>query len=312
MADPVNWEGGAAEGFLTEDDDAIEWVRSDGMIGPEAIDEKVESPPNLEGHAEPYPGLLDLFLGFTLLDLVAPLCIELSPWIALAFSGAIAGQIAAIGLWSVLSSLTLVKRLVLPLLWLAWMAGCLEVVSAIFLHRNINIGRDFAAAFFLLLPLLLFATQAPFWLTRLLLNWSIDRAELASPQPSKSIQFSIADLLITTTYLGIILATAQLACKSEFPDPQSGWQMLAVLFFAACWSVWVAFITIPCTYVMLGAKQRLAGVAWFWMITSLILFLMVTFVAAVFNGAALLIICWCLNLARSNGYRLVRPRRQAA
>ncbi len=283
------------------------------MIGPEAIDEKVESLPNLEGHAEPYPGLSDLFLGFTLLDLVAPLCFGLSMWIALSLSGAIAGQIAAIGLWSVLSPLRRIKRLVLPLLWLAWMASCLVVTAAV---REAAFRFDVFRAFFFL-PLLLCATQVPFWLARFFFGWSI---ELTNEPPSRraGIQFSIADLLIATTYLGVILGATQLGVTAgrvrlELVGRQdANALLLGAIVFAACWSVWVAFITIPCTYLMLGAKQRPAGVAWFWMITSLILFLMVTFVAAVFNGAALLIICWCLNLARSNGYRLVRPGRQAA
>lgn len=270
------------------------------MSEPEVVDRKAESLPDLEGQMEPYPGFLGLLLAFTLLDLAAPLCFGGSSWIALALFGAIAGQIAAIGLWSVLGPLTRVKRLVLPLLWLTWMASCLIVISAV---REAVFRFDILRAFFFL-PLLLFATQMPFWLVRLFFNWSIEHLGVTTPKHTSGIQFSIADLLIATTYLSVVLGMTQLGSNAA----PGG---LAVLPLAAGWSIWVAFIAIPCVYLMVGTKQRTAGVTWFWIVTSLIFFLMVTFVAAVFNGAALLVICWCLNLARSNGYRLVRRRRQA-
>lgn len=283
------------------------------MSEPEALEQKAELLPDLDGHAEPYPGLLGLFLAFTLLDLVAPLCFEVSPWIALALFGAIAGQIAAIGLWSVLGPLTRVKRLVLPLLWLTWMASCLIVASAV---REAVFPFDILRAFFFL-PLLLFATQIPFWLMRFFFGWTVAHLATESPSRKAGIQFSIADLLIAITYLCVILGTTQVGMAVGGPQLElvgrqdTNALLLGAILLAGGWSIWVAFIAIPCTYLMLGPKQRITGLVWYWLITSLILFLMVTFVAAVFNGAALLVIGRCLAIARANRYRLVRPRRQA-
>lgn len=261
-----------------------------------------------EEHADLYPEILGFILVSTWVDLLAPLVVELSPWIALSFWGAVAGQVAVWGLWSVFSSLFLPKRIALALIGLAWMTGCMIASSAALhgVHAHFEAGSPRAFAF---LPLLLLATQTPFWLARFFFRWSIKLAMRGHVTDRRSAQFSIAQLLAATTFLGVALGLTRLGISGR-PELDTLPMLFGVLFLALAWAVWVVLIAIPCAWMVLSANRRLAGLVWFWLATSLLLFPVVTFAAAVFNGAALMVISCCLTVARWNGYRLVRALRR--
>jgi hypothetical protein len=173
----------------------------------------------------------------------------------------------------------------------------------------------------LLLPILLLVVQFPIWLLRVATGCRIVRV-CGGPQPARSRQFRLQDLFCVMTIVAVALGLARL-WSSEF-GPGDPTEIAPALGIA---SLWTAFVTLPCVYAGLAARNVPLAV---WLMTGYALATTVlemvlavalagpgpsqamgmAFAMLFFNGAAIATVFGTLVLARREGYVLLWPRRK--
>ena len=266
--------------------------------------------------------IVSLSIVFATVDLLAvPLIVGTdSPFVTGIFFGAAGGQVALASIWGVLGPRPLYCRwpLVLVFLMLGYWLFALGLAAS-------GAAALFSGYFFcgsLLLPILLLVTQFPIWLLRLATGCRIVRVS-GGPLPARSRQFRLQDLFCVVTIVAVALGLARL-WSLEF-GPGDLTEIAPALGIA---SLWTAFVTLPCIYAGLAARNVPSAV---WLMTgyALAMTVLVMVLIAVlagagpsqamgmvfafllfFNGAAIATVFGTLALARREGYVLLWPRRK--
>ena len=210
---------------------------------------------------QPQALIVSLIFLFAACDLMAPVLLRGAhdrggEILAVMLGGAFAGQAGLLAVWAVFGPGSLLVRS-LMVTSVGMLLGCATVFGALLAGAPPAEFRGIIPSI-AIMPLLFLAVQSPVWLLRLAVGGRIvlrGMEETASPANPR--QFSIGDLLVTTTLVAICLGLAQLAMPAVGYAGQPGGGPFWSVLLIACGivAVWSLLGVVPSVWAALVARN---------------------------------------------------------
>lgn len=275
--------------------------------------------------------LVDFLLGAAALDSGPPI-------VAGATIGTIAGQLALLAGWAVVGPQRLLVRWPLALLATASLLSASvlgQSVASLRAYGVADIDSPFAQ-WIAFLPIVFLAVQLPVWVLKLATGCRmvLDPGD-GGPQPPRSRQFRVRDLLVVTTVVAVSLGLARLGL-SDFGSAQRSVDtdsLAGLAVFCGVAALWSGFVAMPCLYAALVARhvrKGVLGITGYTILMSLVIALVLSPSASnarvsvgaaplalgkIFgfflfvNGSTVFVVFGSFLIARADGYVLLCPRR---